>query len=162
MARRVFFSFHYDKDVSRSNVVRNSWVTQGKESAGFVDKAEFEKVQKQGDSAVKKWIDEQLSGTSVTVVLIGEQTLERAYVKYEIMQSLKRGNGIIALHIHNIKDLSGNISPKGSIYKIIGNDDKGNYIFFSDIIEFEYDYISNNGYQNLGAWIEASAKKHNK
>lgn len=30
MARRVFFSFHYDNDINRSMTVRNSWVTQGK------------------------------------------------------------------------------------------------------------------------------------
>lgn len=34
MARRVFFSFHYDNDITRSMTVRNSWVTQGKEAAG--------------------------------------------------------------------------------------------------------------------------------
>ena len=45
MARRVFFSFEYG-DVSRAMVVRNSWVTQGKEAAGFVDAAEFEKLKK--------------------------------------------------------------------------------------------------------------------
>ena len=43
MARRVFFSFHYENDINRSMTVRNSWVTQGKEAAGFIDKAEFEK-----------------------------------------------------------------------------------------------------------------------
>ena len=41
MARRVFFSFHYDNDINRSMTVRNSWVTQGKEVAGFIDKAAF-------------------------------------------------------------------------------------------------------------------------
>ena len=41
MARRVFFSFKYE-DVSRAMVVRNSWVTQGKEAAGFIDAADFE------------------------------------------------------------------------------------------------------------------------
>ena len=58
MARRVFFSFEYG-DVSRAMVVRNSWVTQGKEAAGFVDAAEFEKLKKQGDAAIKRWIDSQ-------------------------------------------------------------------------------------------------------
>ena len=43
MARKVFFSFKYE-DVSRAMVVRNSWVTQGKEAAGFIDSADFEKV----------------------------------------------------------------------------------------------------------------------
>ena len=42
MARSVFFSFKY-KDVCQAMVVRNSWVTQGRVAAGFVDKADFEK-----------------------------------------------------------------------------------------------------------------------
>ena len=70
MARRVFFSFHYDNDINRSMTVRNSWVTQGKEAAGFIDKAEFEKVKRQGEKAVHNWIDKQLEGTSVTVPLL--------------------------------------------------------------------------------------------
>lgn len=41
MARKVFFSFKY-KDVSRAMIVRNSWVTQGTQAAGFVDAADFE------------------------------------------------------------------------------------------------------------------------
>ena len=41
MARRVFFSFHYDDDINRSMTVSNSWVTEGKEAAGFIDKAEL-------------------------------------------------------------------------------------------------------------------------
>ena len=64
MGRKVFFSFKY-KDVSRSMVVRNSWVTQGKEAAGFIDKAEFEEVKKKGDTAIRNWIDKQLEGTAV-------------------------------------------------------------------------------------------------
>lgn len=64
MSRKVFFSFHYDNDINRAMTVRNSWVTQGIEKAGFVDKAEFERVQRQGKSAVEKWIDDQLYGTS--------------------------------------------------------------------------------------------------
>ena len=52
MARRVFFSFKY-QDVFRAMVVRNSWVTQGKESAGFIDAADFEKLEKDGDAAIR-------------------------------------------------------------------------------------------------------------
>jgi hypothetical protein len=66
MARRAFFSFKYE-DVSRAMVVRNSWVTQGgQQAAGFVDAADFEKIKRQGDAAIKRWIDDQLKGTSVT------------------------------------------------------------------------------------------------
>ncbi len=72
---KVFFSFKYKSDVSRAMVVRNSWVAQGKEAAGFIDSADFEDLKRQGDTAVKNWIDKQLNGTSVTVVLVGEKNL---------------------------------------------------------------------------------------
>ena len=68
MARRVFFSFHYEKDIWRAFIVRNSWVTKGNfESAGFIDAVEFEKIKRQGDESIKRWINEQLEGTSVTI-----------------------------------------------------------------------------------------------
>ena len=94
MARRVFFSFHYENDIARSMTVRNSWLTQGKEAAGIIDKAEFEQIKRQGVNAVHSWIDKQLEGTSVTVVLIGAETLNRPFVQYEICQSLHRGNAV--------------------------------------------------------------------
>jgi len=28
MARKVFFSFHYERDIWRASIVRNSWVTK--------------------------------------------------------------------------------------------------------------------------------------
>ena len=80
MARRVFFSFHYANDVVRANQVRNSWVTkEDREAAGFiVNAAEFEKIKDKGDTAIKKAaIKDQLSGTSVTAVLIGSDTSNR-------------------------------------------------------------------------------------
>jgi hypothetical protein len=122
MARRVFFSFHYERDVWRANVVRNSWVTKGNYiEAGFIDSAEFEKIKKQGDQAIKKWIDEQLEGTSVTVVLIGAETYLRKWVRYEIIKSFDRGNGLLGVYIHNIEDKNGKIDLKGSNpFKYVG------------------------------------------
>jgi hypothetical protein len=114
MARRVFFSFHYERDVWRANVVRNSWVTKGNYiEAGFIDSAEFEKIKKKGDQAIKKWIDEQLEGTSVTVVLIGAEAYSRKWVRYEIIKSFDRGNGLLGVYIHNIKDKNGKVDLKG-------------------------------------------------
>ena len=102
MARRVFFSFEYEHDVQRAMIVRNCWVTQG-EDAGFVDAADFEEIKKGGDAAIKKWIREQLSGTSVTVVLVGSHTCSSKYVEYEIEQSEKKGNGLLGIDISKIK-----------------------------------------------------------
>ena len=91
MARRVFFSFHYERDVWRANVVRKSWVTKpDRKTAGFIDAAEFEKIQRQGDLAVKRWINSQLKETSVMGVLIGTETYTRRWVRYEIIKSFDK------------------------------------------------------------------------
>src|SRR5437868_383789 len=111
MARKAFFSFHYGNDVWRANQVRNSWVTKAdRVAAGFVDAADFEEVKKGGEPAIHKWIDAQLSGTSVTVVLIGAETNTREYVKYELEQSYAKGNGMLGIYIHGCKDRYGNTS----------------------------------------------------
>lgn len=163
MARRVFFSFHYDNDINRSMTVRNSWVTQGKEAAGFVDKAAFEQVKRQGDAAVHHWIDNQLEGTSVTVVLIGSETLNRPFVQYEICKSLQRGNAVIGVHINGIKDMRTlTTATKGNTHTIIGYYNDQSPAYFDLICDSIYDYTTQNGYANMGSWIESAAKKHNK
>ena len=163
MVRRVFFSFHYEEDINRSMVVRNSWVTQGKEVAGFIDKAEFEKVKKEGKEAICRWIDKQLVGTSVTVVLIGKETLNRPFVQYEIRKSIERGNAIIGVYIHNIKDMiTQKTSIKGNPHTIIGYYEGKIPAYFDNICDGIYDYSQDNGYSNLGIWIEEAAPKKDK
>lgn len=145
MARRVFFSFEYDHDVFRANVVRNSWVTKGdREAAGFVDAAEFEKVEKGGDAAITRWIRDQLHGTSVTVVLVGSHTCSSYYVGYEIEQSKERGNGLLGIDISKIKDV------KKKTSECCGRLPKG-YPF--------YYWNRDNGYENMGDWIEEAARQ---
>jgi hypothetical protein len=158
MARRAFFSFHYKNDVWRANIVRNNWVTKpNRETAGFIDSSEFETIKKGGDAAIKRWIREQLNGTSVTVVLIGSETNSRDYIKYEIQQSFQKGNGMIGIYIHKLKNVLGYTSAKGSNYfGEIGRDVLGNAVYFSSKYN-SYDWIDDDGYNNLGKWIEKAA-----
>ena len=160
MARRTFFSFHYKKDVWRANIVRNSWVTKpNREAAGFVDAAAFEEVEKGGDSAIKRWINNQLDGTSVTVVLIGTETNQRDYVKYELQKSNEKGNGILGIYIHKIQEKDENISSKGSNrFGEIGKDSNGNAVYICAAYT-TYDWVDDDGYNKLGDWIEAAAKR---
>lgn len=117
MARVTFFSFHYQRDVWRANVVRKSGVVIGQAAAGFQDGSIWEEARKKGDAAIKKMIDDALIGTSVTVVLIGAKTAGRTYINYEVEQSIKRGNGILGIHIHNIEDQNGETDTKGEVPK---------------------------------------------
>jgi hypothetical protein len=115
MARCVFFSFHYQRDVWRANVVRNSGVVIGSAAAGFTDGSLWEEAKRKGDAEIKRMIRQGLEGTSVTVVLIGAETASRTYVNYEIEQSLARGNGLLGVRIHNIADRWGRTDSSGAI-----------------------------------------------
>ncbi len=100
MAKKVFFSFHYEDVKSfRANVVRNSWVVKNKDrTASFIDGSLWETVRKKGVTAIKNLIDGTgLKNTSVTTVLIGEGTHDRRWVRYEILKSFERGNGILGV-----------------------------------------------------------------
>lgn len=111
--RKVFFSFAWE-DIWQVNQVRNSWVTKdGYQNAGFVDKAEIEKLKLQTDKAIKEWIHGQMHGTSVTCVLIGKNTNKSKWVEYEIQQSIKQKKGIVVIYIHNVKNNKGVTSDIG-------------------------------------------------
>jgi len=159
MARRVFFSFHYERDIWRASQIRNSWVTKpDRESAGFWDAASWEEVKRKGEYAIKRWIDNQLNGTSVTVVLIGAETSERKYVGYEIQKSYQMGNGMLGIYIHNMKDQYRRTDYKGKNpfdnWYITRN---GQKIYLSSFYR-TYDWVYDRGYENLGNWIEKAAK----
>ena len=105
MARTVFFSFHYQRDIMRVQVVRNHHVTKGNyASAGFFDGSLEEKAKKDGDDAVKRLIDQGFGGSTVTCVLIGHETYTRRWVDYEILKSVEMGMGVFGIRIHQIKD----------------------------------------------------------
>lgn len=157
MARKVFFSFYHKGDIGRIGQVRNSWLTKG-EDAGYIDEASWESIKRQGDDAVKRWIDTQLNGTSVTVVLIGNETASRPWVRHEIRESHKKGNGLLGIYIHSLKDFrNGQTSYKGNNpfrhFTIVDSTRT-----LADIYPV-YDWNLDNGFQNLGSWIDAAAKK---
>ncbi|MDD9799366.1 MAG: TIR domain-containing protein [Gammaproteobacteria bacterium] len=160
--RKVFFSFDWD-DVWQANQVRNSWVAAGSyQKAGFVDAANIEKVKRASDQSIKEWIDSQLSGTSVTVVLIGQDTYKSKWVKYEIDESKHKKNGLVGIYIHQVKNRIGETSPKGEDpfaqppfnFKPTKNPKYPccNY----------YDWVDDSGHENLGKWIEKAARQAGK
>ena len=106
MAKRIFFGFHYeDVKTFRANVVRNHWLTKkDSQDAGFFDASIWEGAQKHGDQAVKRLINSNLGNTSVTCALVGSETWNRRWVRYEILKSYDRDNLLFGVHINSIKD----------------------------------------------------------
>ena len=85
-----------------------------------------------------------MSGCSVTVVLVGSKTCKSKWVKYEIEKSIELGKGLLEIDISKIKNKDGETSTKGdwmlsSSYK-------------------SYRWNKDDGYKNMGDWIETAAK----
>ncbi len=146
MARKVFFSFHYQRDLWRVNVVRNTGAVEGVSAAGFHDALLWEEAKRHGDDAVRELIDSGLNGTSVTVVLIGAKTANRRYVSYEIEKSIARGNGLLGIRINTIKDRDGRIDTPGAIPAALVKAG-------APVYDWEYG--------KLGEWVEKAYKKAN-
>ncbi|RBM03426.1 hypothetical protein C3R74_01830 [Acidithiobacillus ferridurans] len=110
MTRRIFYSFQYKPDNWRVSKIRNIGAIEGNKPATDND---WETVTGRGDAAIEKWIKDQMSGRSCAVVLIGQNTAGRKWINYEIVESWKKGMGLLGIHIHNITNSQGEQSSKG-------------------------------------------------
>ena len=143
MARRVFFSFDY-KYVWKVNQIRSMTNVIGTAAAGFQDASLWEEAKKKVDKEIKRMIDKALENTSVTVVCVTYGTTSRKYINYEIDKSLERGNGLVAVPIHHLKDQNGETGSAGAIPpQVEANGFKA------------YKYSDK---EALARWIEAAAK----
>jgi len=68
MVRNAFYSFHYIPDNWRASQVRNMGLIEGNKPASD---NEWETIVDGGDDEIKEWIDDQLYGRSVAIILIG-------------------------------------------------------------------------------------------
>lgn len=111
MAKKCFLSFYYKEDSWRVSQIKN---------IGAIDEQpllaanKWEEIEKQGDDAIKKWIDDNMRGKECLIVLVGRNTAGRRWVKYEIKRACESGMGVCGIYIHNLKDATGNQATKGA------------------------------------------------
>lgn len=160
MARQVFFTFHYQRDIFRVNVVRNSQeFTRSQYTPTFYDHSLWEKTKLQGDEAVKRLINSGLRGSSVTVVLVGAGTAGRKWVNYEIEQSHNLRMGLLAVRVHGISCPNQGTDVKGDNPFDDWHVERSNgKVLFSQLYPI-YDWVLGDGTKNLPTWIEAAAQK---
>jgi hypothetical protein len=159
MARYVYFSFHYERDIQRANIVRNSNTVRAEGvEVGYYDGSLWEEAKTKGDAAIEALIDEGIKGASVTVVLIGAETYERKWVQYEIARSHNEKMGLLGIRINNIPDWQRQVESAGpnpfsylTVPGVLGGTP------LSQIYPV-YDWVVDNGYTNAGAWIEQAAQ----
>jgi hypothetical protein len=94
----VFYSVHFDNDVMRVQQVRNMGIIDGDEPASA---NEWEQL-KRTSGGVERWIDQNMKYRRCVVVLIGEKTYSRPWVKHEIAKAWNEGRGLIGVNIHGL------------------------------------------------------------
>jgi hypothetical protein len=169
-------------------------VVQGeRDDAGFFDSSVFEAKQRESDEALKRFLRQGLNNTTVTCVLVGAQTSLRRWVRYEILRSFIRGNGLVAVRIHTIagfdkRQCAEGFDPFESLAFVVNGDQVGFKEYMasgwqsaqdvggmplSDVAYYLggktnhtfstlfpiHDWYADNGYDNLGSWIEGAARQ---
>ena len=157
--RQVFFSFEYRKDAWRASMVRNMGKVDN--SSTFSDN-DWEEVKWKSDSAIKKWIDEQMAMRSCIVVLIGATTSTRSWVKYEIEKAYELGKGIVGIRIDRLEDQNGNQTNEGSdpFYQIYTDNGSrlSNYVTVFKSLYSTSKYVYDDIKDNIEQLIEDAIK----
>lgn len=111
MARKVFFSFHFDQDSVRASQVRNIGALEGNEPVSGND---WEEIKGGGTAAIERWIAAQMKGRTCVVVLVGAETANRPWVQYEIKKAWVDNLGVVGVRIHGLNNFKGQTSAPGS------------------------------------------------
>jgi hypothetical protein len=106
----VFYSFHFDNDVMRVQLIRNIGSIEGNAPTS---PNEWETLKRSGDKAVENWIDQNMKYKRCVIVLIGSETANRPWVEHEITKAWNDGKALLGIYIHNIKCPRNGTSRKG-------------------------------------------------
>jgi hypothetical protein len=108
MAKTVYYSFHYERDVHRVQLVRNINALEGQP---LLNSQKWEEVRSQGADAIAAWIDEQMKYKRTVIVLIGRQTASREWVIYEIEKAWEDKKPLLGVRIHGLSSFGTTDSP---------------------------------------------------
>lgn len=103
MAKSVFYSFHYGRDVHRVQLVRHINTIDGSAALNGQD---WETVRRQTQTAVTRWIDSQMNYKRAVIVLIGQETASRAWVRYEIERAWSVKKPLLGVRIHGLASMN--------------------------------------------------------
>jgi hypothetical protein len=110
MAKSAFYSFHYDNDVHRVQLVRNMNALEGQP---LLNAQDWEAVRRGGEPAIKKWINEQMAYKKAAIVLIGRNTADRPWVTYEIQKAWADKRPLLGIRIHGLSSF-GEVDTAGA------------------------------------------------
>jgi hypothetical protein len=110
MAKSVFFSFHYARDNWRVQQVINMGVLEGQ---SILNAQDWESVKRQGEQVIEDWIAERMKYKSAVVVLVGNETADRPWVRYEINYAWNNYKPLVGVHINRLANRDGYTDSEG-------------------------------------------------
>lgn len=97
MTRRVFISYQHADQMKARGL---NLMTYNKQvNVDFTGRHLLDPVKSNDPDYISQKIREQIKGSSATIVLIGKETTDSAWVEKEIAWSEEKGNGIIGIRI---------------------------------------------------------------
>jgi hypothetical protein len=106
-----FYVFDTDNDLSRARLLTAIDDGSASPAPAIVD---YDVMEDHSDGDVRSWIDAQLATTSCLVVLIGEHTSEKHWVKYAIGMARQLEKPMIGVAIDKLIDGDGRQGAIGS------------------------------------------------
>jgi hypothetical protein len=167
MARSSFVSFHYQRD---------HWRVQQILQMGALDEQvelpaqAWEEVKRKGDRAVEAWIDGEMNYKQSVIVLIGNETASRKFVRYEIKRAWEIKKPMLGIRIHGLKDANQTTDEPGrDPFELFGFSDSpktyADYVRVFDPADFtgKYEPTSSDIYAaiktNIATWATQGYKR---
>lgn len=97
MARRIFISYQHDDKLQAQGFNLLRW--NPNVPVEFVGRHLISPVDSRDPDYIKSKIREQMNGTSLNVVLIGQKTARSKWVDFEIRESIKQGKAILGIRL---------------------------------------------------------------
>lgn len=149
MVKTVFYSFHYERDVYRVQLVRNIDALQGQP---LLNSQDWEKVRNRGRQAIENWIDDQMKYKRAVIVLIGQQTAERPWVTYEIQKAWNDRKPLLGVRIHGVSSMGQVDQPGPNPFAVAGLGSAGIPVFDPTRTDSQATHAALR--QNLGMWSD--------
>lgn len=111
MRRKTFLSYHHRLDAFRAGQVRDCGLL---DPSDLASEHVWSAITRAGDTAIQRWIDEQMRDCECVVVLIGQITAGRKWIDYEIRKAWYDGRGLLGIHVHNLENQYGSQTSKGA------------------------------------------------
>jgi hypothetical protein len=139
--RKVYFAFRF-QDIMRVNNVRKAWCITHPSSEGmrsFYDRSIWGKCKSREDATLMTLMRGGVEHSSAICVLVGTNTWQSRWVKYEIARSVIDGRGLLAVHINGLPHVDRGTADAGGynplhcvgIYHAAG----GRYYLYENMVE---------------------------